>query len=175
MFCVGSELKPHTMMLSMQQDDSDLQETAVAQMTKDSIPAEEKVDEIELMFEKKLNEQLKSGTTVNTSKRVNLDGMSIPLNLQSANTTNGFKLLIKNKNGITVGNTVNLEISETEKKQKRVQQEKKKKQAKKLKEKTIRLNTQESEEEPTIQSIHNDRVAVCPQANGRRFKGSRGR
>ena len=44
----------------------------------------------------------------------------------------------------------------------------KKKQAQQLKEKTISLNKIEPEQEVSIQSIHNDRTPVCPQANYKR-------
>ena len=164
----GNELKPYTSMLSLQQDDSESQETIVSQSTSEEKRMEEKVDENELFIEKKLNEQLKCVNTASSSKRVNLDGMTIPLSFHNNTRNKELRLLIKNKNGIAVGNVVKMDISEKDMKKQKVNEEMKKKQAQQLKEKTISLNKIEPEEEVSIQSIHNDRTPVCPQANYKR-------
>lgn len=166
---VGRELKPYTFMISMQQEDNDSQETVPAVVEKEIAPVQEpEKDEIELQLEKKLAEQMKAGTS-NAPKRVNLDGMTIPMNLHNSGNGNHFKLLIKTKSGVVVGNTINVTLSEAEKEKRKNMDRMKKKQARVLKEKTILLNTQE-EPEVGIQSIHNDRIPVVPQANSRRYK-----
>lgn len=169
---IGNELRSYTSMLSLQQDDMDTQETVLSQSTNEEKPIEAKIDENELFIEKKLNEQLKGVNTGNTGKRVNLDGMTIPLSFHHNTRNKELRLLIKNKNGIAIGNVVKMDISENDKKKQKVNEEMKKKQAQQLKQKTISLNKIEPEQEVSIQSIHNDRTPVCPQANYKRNRNT---
>lgn len=154
----------------MQQEENDSLEAAPAVLEKEVTPVKEpEKDEIELQLEKKLAEQMKGGSS-NAPKRVNLDGMAIPMNLHNSGNGNHFKLLIKTKSGVVVGNTINVTLSEAEKERRKNLDKMKKKQARVLKEKTILLNTQEEEPQVGIQSIHNERIPVVPQANSRRYK-----
>ena len=121
------------------------------------------------MFEKKYAEQMKGSVGVSGNKRVNLDNMAIPMNLQGSGSKE-FKLLVKTKGAVSVAGSVNIEISEKQRERKMAVEKKMLKEQKELKSKTIRLVSKQDNAvvDAPLQSIHNDRVPVCPQANARR-------
>ena len=138
------------------------------EMSENALKEEVKKKEDE-MFEKKYAEQMKGSVGVSGSKRVNLDNMAIPMNLQGSSSKE-FKLLVKTKGAVSVAGSVNIEISEKQRERKMAVEKKMLREQKELKSKTIRLvsNQDNNVADAPLQSIHNDRVPVCPQANARR-------
>ena len=171
----GYVLKPHTASLMFHGDDEEdteeLEESeGINKSAAERMKEEQKRKEDEF-FEKKYAEQMKSTGPVSANKRVNLDNMAIPMNLQG----NGHKecrLLVKTKGAVSVAGSVNMEITEAQKERKIAVERSKQQERKELKSKTIYLvNTQDDTDSAApLQSIHNDRVPVCPQANNKRFK-----
>lgn len=160
----GKPLTPYTSLIAIQQDENELNEPMVQSMNE----VIEKQEE-EFVMKRNYAESKKGVSMSAAAKNANVERMTIPVHLQGNNASHkGFKLLIRNKNGAAlVGNTIAVELTDAQKKQRHEKMERKKQEAEQLKTKTMSLNNVETEE-TRIQSIHNEKVKVCPQANSRR-------
>ena len=169
----GIALKPHTAVLTLrgeeEEDKVEQEESEGVEKTASERVQEEVKKKEDEMFEKKYAEQMKGSVGVSGNKRVNLDNMAIPMNLQGSSSKE-FKLLVKTKGAVSVAGSVNIEISEKQRERKMAVEKKMLREQKELKSKTIRLvsNQDNAVADAPLQSIHNDRVPVCPQANARR-------
>lgn len=174
----GMVLKPHTAVLMLHGDEEEakeeLEESEGLAKTASECIREERTKKKDELFEKKYAEQMKGSVGISGNKRVNLDNMAIPMNLQGSGSKE-YRLLVKTKGAVSVAGSVHIEISEKQKERKMEVEKKKLKEQKELKSKTIRLvnNLDSGVPDAPLESIHNDRVPVCPQANVRRA-GRRG-
>ena len=165
------ELKPHTYMLSLSIEDNEEEEEEIESISgNDTQEVQPKEMELDEQFEKKYNELMKPTATPLTSRRVNLDNMILPIALQNQKG-NGKYLLLQRPKGVKM-TEVNVNMTEEDKRRLMKHARSQEKEKRKMKQITIKLNqAQELDpESPSVEQIHNERIPVCPQANGRRWK-----
>mgnify|MGYP002295307458 CR=1 FL=1 len=119
---------------------------------------------------KKYNELMKPTATPLASRRVNLDNMILPMALQNQKG-NGKYLLLQKPKGVKMA-AVNVNMTEEEKKRLMRHAKYQEKEKRKMKQITIKLNQAQEldQESSSVEQIHNERIPVCPQANGRKWK-----
>ena len=165
----GEEIRPHSTLYVTDEHVSDEEVTEQYPTLQSSSEARPVVkDEDDLILEKKYNDKMKGGQIAISNRRVNLDNMVIPMNLQvSQEPQNGVRLLFKGKSGVGVG-IINMKLTEgeLEKVQKEVME--KRNDRHRLKQKTIHLNETQLEDNTSIQQIHNDRSPVPAQSYQRK-------
>lgn len=135
-----------------------------------NLQEEPKESELDEQFEKKYNELMKPTATPLASRRVNLDNMILPMALQNQKG-NGKYLLLQKPKGVKMA-AVNVNMTEEEKKRLMRHAKYQEKEKRKMKQITIKLNQAQEldQESSSVEQIHNERIPVCPQANGRKWK-----
>ena len=164
------ELKPHTYMLSLAIKPEEEEEEVDSISLTASQEVQPKEAEIDEQFEKKYNELMKPTATPLANRRVNLDNMILPMELQNQKG-NGKYLLLQKPKGVKMAR-VNVNMTEEEKKRLMNHAKYQERENRRMKQITLKLNqAQELDTDtPSVEQIHNERIPVCPQANGKKWK-----